>query len=143
MRAISLGACLTLGAGAAVLAAAPAQSQVIYDDGYVPTAYVDEVVVPAPYHRYYEPNRLSARVSYRDLDLTTYEGRRVLDMRIRDTARDICRRLGEENASGDALAPSCVDGAIRSARPQVRTAIAESYRSPVYAWNEPVNPYPY
>jgi UrcA family protein len=140
MRAIPLGACLIIG-GAAVLAV-PAQAQT-YDDGYAPVAYVDEVVVPAPYHHYYGPNRLSARVTYRDLDLTTYEGRRVLEMRIRDTARDICRTLGEDNAPGDALAPSCVDGAIRSAKPQVRTAIAQAYRSPVYAWNETVNPYPY
>jgi UrcA family protein len=140
MRAIPLAACLTVCAGAAVLAAAPAQSQV-YDE--TPTAYVDEVVVPAPMDRYYNRDRLSARVSYRDLDLTTYEGRRVLEMRIRDTARGLCRQLGEGSAPGDALAPSCVEGAIRGVRPQVKVAIAESYRNPVYAWNDTPYPYPY
>jgi UrcA family protein len=139
MRAFPLAAGLTLCAGAALMTA-PASAQTYYDDpAYVSAnGYVDEVVVPGHrLHDYYGPSQLSARVSYRDLDLTTYQGRQVLKMRIRDTAHDLCRELGEANAPGDALAPSCVDGAMRSARPQMKTAIAQAYAHPVYAWNEP------
>lgn len=134
MRAQTLTAiaALTLGAAAA---ATPAAAQHAYDS-YSGT-YVDEVVVPGSYrYRGERPMTLSRAVSYRDLDLATYEGQRVLKMRIRATARDICRELGEPRGNGGPLLRSCEDDAVRSARGQMRVAIgrhqARSYYAALY-----------
>ena len=57
---------------------------------------------------------LSIPVSYADLDLSTDPGRRLLRQRINLTARFLCDRLGEENAASP-VAPTCRDGAVRTA----------------------------
>jgi UrcA family protein len=75
---------------------------------------------------------LSAAVPYDDLDLNTYGGREVLKARVRDTARDLCDRLGESR-TGDALVRSCEQDAMNSARQSVKLAIA-SHRMPMYAY---------
>lgn len=131
MRAHTLTAiaALTLGAAAA---ATPAAAQYTYDN--YSGAYVEEVVVPGTYrYRGARPNTLSRRVSYRDLDLATYDGQQVLKMRIRATARDICRDLGEGRGSGGPLLRSCEDDAVRSARGQMRTAVARAHARSYYA----------
>jgi len=131
MRAHTLTAiaALTLGATAA---ATPAAAQYAYDtyrDGYV-----EEVVVPGSYrYRGERPMTLSRTVSYRDLDLATYHGQRVLKMRIRDTAREICRELGEPRGGGGPLLRSCEDDAVRSARGQMRFAIVRAQTRSNYA----------
>jgi UrcA family protein len=79
------------------------------------------------------PSRLSQRVSYADLDLTTYQGRDVLDLRIRDTAHRLCRDLGEGSDVSGPLLPSCQDQAYREARPQMRAAIDRAYAQARYA----------
>jgi len=101
---------LLAGAGLA-LAGAPALAQ----------SSVGELTVTG---RMGEAQQLSAAVSYADLDLTTKGGQDVLKMRIKDTAHDLCRQLGEGNTSSTPLLPSCEAGAIRDARAQVRTAVA-------------------
>ena len=101
--------------------------------------YVDEVIVSPLYRG--SPDRLSRVVSIRDLDLTTLSGREVLRLRIRDTARDICRELGEDRFSGSAITSSCVDQAIRDARPQVRLAQRQAWTNRSYAYLEPQYPY--
>lgn len=68
--------------------------------------------------------QLSQAVNYADLDLTTKAGEDMLKTRIKDTAKDLCRRLGEANQSSTPLVPSCEDGAYRDAMPQIRQAVA-------------------
>lgn len=133
MRARFTTACAILALGAAAFAA-PAAAQYVYDP-YSGT-YVAEVVVPGRYYRDWRgdrPMRLSRAVSYRDLDLATYDGQRVLKMRIRATARDICRELGEGPGAGGPLLRSCEDDAVRSARGQMRYAIARAQARTYYA----------
>lgn len=134
MRARFTAACAALALGGAAVLATPAAAQYVYDP-YSGT-YVAEVVVPGRYyrnHRGERPVRLSRVVSYRDLDLATYDGQRVLKMRIRATARDICRELGEGPGNGGPLLRSCEDDAVRSARGQVRYAVARAQARTYYA----------
>ena len=131
MRAHTLTACAALALGAAATAT-PAAAQYAYD--HYSGAYVDEVVVPGSYrYRGDGPSTLSRAVSYRDLDLATRDGRHVLKMRIRDTARDICRELGEGRNNGGPLLRSCEDDAVRSARGQMRFAVARAQSRSYYA----------
>ena len=112
-------------AAAALLPATPAAAQ----------AYVDEVVVNGAPYSNGRPERLSQAVSIRDLDLTTLEGRDVLRLRIRATARDLCRALGEDRfVSGPLTHRSCEDQAVRDARPQVRFATNQAFERARYAY---------
>jgi len=131
MRTLIRPACAALALCAAGAKAAPAQAQYIYE---TPSGtYVDEVVVPGRYGPD-GPTTLSRAVSYRDLDLTTYEGRQVLKMRIRDTARDLCRELGEGRGNGGPLlGRSCEDDAVRGARTQMRFAVNRAHARTYYA----------
>ena len=69
---------------------------------------------------------LSQVVSYDDLDLTTSAGEDTLKSRIKDTAKDLCRRLGEANQGSTPLVPSCEAGAYRDAVPQMQLAVASA-----------------
>jgi UrcA family protein len=66
---------------------------------------------------------LSQAVSYADLDLSTDAGRDMLRHRVRLTARYLCDRLGENDASSP-LIPSCRDAAVRDAMQRVGTVEA-------------------
>jgi UrcA family protein len=133
--------CAALALAAAV--AAPAAAQVYADE----TPYVDEVVVTGPLDADGRPTRLSRIISVRDLDLATREDQALLRVRIRDTARDLCRELGENDIGSSPIIPSCVDQAVRDARPQVRVAINQAYANATYAslaaGNPYARPYPY
>ena len=121
---LALGAAM---AAAALLPAGPAGAQ----------AYVDEVVITGAPNVDGRPTSLSQTVSIRDLDLTTYEGREVLRLRVRATARDLCRALGEDRfVSGPLTNRSCEDKAIRDARPQVRLATNQAFARASYAYLE-------
>ena len=133
MRTFTRAAMAAAALTAAAALGAPAQAQ-----------YVDEVVVTGPVGRD-GPSRLSQRVSYADLDLTTYAGQEVLRLRIRDTARGLCRALGESRFTGGALTPSCESEAIRDARSQAKQAVRlayAGYNRTYYADAGPL-PYPY
>ena len=118
---------LTLAAGLAIAGASLAQT-------------VEELTVTGRYGPDANAPRLSAPVSYADLDLTTEAGRAVLRERVRLTAHDLCRRLGEANTGGTALAASCEQDAINSVREQQRIAFAQATpRS--YAVAPPSQPY--
>jgi UrcA family protein len=119
IRTAAAAAALT--AAAAFGAPAHAQYATPYAD-----PYVDEVVVTGPAGRD-GPRRLSQRVSYADLDLATHAGQDVLRLRIRDTARSLCRALGEDRFSAGPLTPSCEAEAIRDARGQVKHAVRLAY----------------
>jgi UrcA family protein len=70
--------------------------------------------------------RVSSPVSYRDLDLTTGDGRAALHGRVRRSAEDLCRRIGEDHLGHGAATPSCEDGAVLSAATQERDVIARA-----------------
>jgi len=138
-----LGAAVALAAAFAL--AAPAAAQ-IYDpatdsysapyvappaDSYT-GAYVDELVVIGPAGPD-GPRRLSRAVNIGDLDLATRQDRELLRIRVRDTARDLCRALGEDSSGPSPLIPSCEQQAVRDARPQVRVAIDQAYARVRYA----------
>jgi UrcA family protein len=137
LAAAAAGALIALAFGATSAAAQTATAttaRTYYDDG----SYVDEVVVTPVYRNGHD--RISRTVSLRDLDLTTLADREVLRLRIRDTARDICRELGEDRA-GSSLTSSCEAQAIRDTRPQVRLALRQAWNTRSYAYLD--QPYPY
>ena len=119
--------CRVLAAGLALsiaATAAHAQTTVKTPTGEAAKTPSGEIIVTAPSGR---PNAkgLSAPVSYRDLDLTTNAGRNSLTQRVRTTARDLCRRLGESN-KGTHRAGTCEQDAVNSARDQQRMAVAQA-----------------
>jgi UrcA family protein len=69
---------------------------------------------------------VSAVVSYRDLDLTTQEGRALLRQRMWRTAETLCARIGESHV-GDGSAPLSCENQLRySLGQQQRYAIARA-----------------
>lgn len=86
-------------------------------------------------HRH-APDEIAASVSYSDLDLSTSAGRATLHHRVRMTARDLCRRIGEDHIGGSVTAPSCEDMAMLGAEPQERAAVAGA-QSRTYAGAAP------
>jgi UrcA family protein len=118
-----------------VAAGAPALAQPITQ------TTTGELVVTGRY--YVGPNvrALSAPVSYRDLDLTTGAGRDTLKQRVKTTAADLCKRLGEGGMGGTPAMTSCEQDAINSAAEQERVAFAEPAPS-AYATNPPGAPVP-
>ena len=110
-RTISLLLAAALAGSGAASLAPPASAQTT----------VEELTVTGRYGRVPESARsLSQAVSYADLDLSTELGRREFDHRVKLTARYLCDKLGE-SASGDALAPSCRDAAVRDAKDRLGT----------------------
>ena len=73
-------------------------------------------------HRYAEPDTMSERVSYADLDLVYAADRAELMRRVNYAARDVCDRLNEAGPSPANLGRSCRDEAVRGAMGQVRYA---------------------
>jgi UrcA family protein len=126
--------CGALAAGLAAVSPAPAQPVAPPD---APQPVLGEVVVMGRYGVGPEVRSLSAPVSYGDLDLTTDAGRDLLRDRVRATAQDLCRRLGEQGMGGAAAAPSCEQDAVDNAQAQEQTAIATAGR-PAYALAAPL-----
>ena len=137
-RRLAVGVALALAAGFAAQAAA-AQP---LDQDYVGPAYVEELVIAPPVvRRDRDVQRLSQAVSYADLDLTTYHGRDVLAWRIRDTARQVCRALGESPRATSGATRSCQADAVRSVRGQMIFAVRRAYaqaESRAYAYVAPL-----
>ena len=84
-------------------------------------------------------------VSYADLDLSPYAGQEVLRLRVRDTARSLCRALGEDRFSSGPLTPSCESEAIRDARSQMKHAVRMAFAgyNRTYYADLGALPYPY
>lgn len=118
-----------LAVGLVCAAAAPVCAQTV----------VDEVTVIGRYGVGPEVQSLSAPVGYADLDLTTEAGRAILADRVRASAHDLCRRLGESGMGSTGAAPSCEQAAIDNARGQERTAYLMA-RPPAYALIAPPPP---
>jgi len=123
------GLALALAATGLTLAAAPAFAQAAYP------ATVDEVTVYGRLGPDGQPATLSRVVDISDLDLRDDRDVRVMDRRVRATARAVCEELGETGGPG--VTPSCVDSAVRNTQRQVRFAIAEARRPDYYAAREP------
>jgi UrcA family protein len=108
---------LLTGAGLASVAA-PAMAQ----------STVEELTVTGRYGRVPDSVRsLSQAVSYADLDLGTEAGKREFRHRLNLTARYLCDKLGE-SSTGDALAPSCRDAAVKDA--MARAGTLEAHFAP-------------
>jgi UrcA family protein len=118
MRYLTLA---TLAAATAVLAGAPALAQ--------PT--LEELTVTGHALRN-ERMSISRAVSFADLDLTRPADRRMLRMRISDTAGDVCEELNEPPPSAANIGRSCQEIARRNAMDQVRVAVANA-RGQAYA----------
>ena len=88
---------------------------------------VSEIVITPRLGPDGRPTQLSRGVPFGDLDLRTVAGQDVLKARVRDTARDLCRELGEDRSGPSPLAQTCIDRAIAGSREQVRVAIADSF----------------
>jgi UrcA family protein len=122
-----------LGAAALTLAlgAIPATAQDYRDAAYGPT---EEVIVHAPRDSGERsaigaPIRdvaLSGEVRFDDLDLTTDHGARVLQRRVRDAARDLCRRLDVRYPIATPDSPPCYRTAYDDAMAQADNAIARA-----------------
>ena len=128
-RPFSVALALAIAAG---FAAQTAAAQVY--DPYVGPEVAEVVITPLP-RVDRDTVRMSRVVSYADLDLTTAYGQQVLQWRIRDTARSICRTLGERGGG------ECQRNAIRNARPQLAVAVNRAYAraadARAYAYLEP------
>lgn len=116
----------------AATAAALLPAQAIAQDQ--PAAAGPEITVTAPRHTFtnrgtgipMEEVSLSARVSYRDLDLKTAAGRTTLDGRVGAAAQDLCRKLEVIFPEGGPDAGTCAREAQRAARKQVEAAVAKA-----------------
>jgi UrcA family protein len=104
-------ACVLVGAAAALASVLPAAAQTTVEELTVTGRYG-----PAPANA----RSLSQAVGYADLDLSTASGQRELKHRISLTARYLCDKLGEP-ATGDPIAPSCRDAAVKDAMARAGT----------------------
>lgn len=75
-----------------------------------------------------EQATLTRRVSYADLDLTTYTGAMALKRRVREAASDACRKLDDLYPLEERQAPTCRAKAVADASRQVDAAIAGAQR---------------
>ncbi len=92
-----------------------------------------EVLVTAPRVRmrgdYGAPLRdvaLSREVSFADLDLTTADGAAILETRIRQTARSLCRQLDVMHPVKADNSPPCYQTAVEGAMMQAAAIVADA-----------------
>jgi UrcA family protein len=71
---------------------------------------------------------LQRYVSYADLDLGTRRGARMLEARVKDTARASCKELELRDPITAPDAKQCLGRAVESAMIQVRAAVAAAQR---------------
>lgn len=69
---------------------------------------------------------MSREVSFADLDLTTNDGARTLESRIRSTARNLCRQLDIMHPVKADNSPPCYQTAVNDAMAQAEDAIAQA-----------------
>lgn len=71
---------------------------------------------------------LSIGVSYRDLDLSSSEGRQALDKRIAVAARKVCPTVDMHDLRGAMATKACIRIALASAQPQLAAVTARRAR---------------
>lgn len=128
--------------GALVAGLAGASASAFAQPAPQPAPTVGEITVTGRYGPEGEARRLSQAVSFVDLDLTTDDGRKMLDQRIKDTARDLCVRLGESPTMQAPPAPSCQQDAVNSAAAQRRVALAQAQPKSMAMAAPPPEPMP-
>jgi UrcA family protein len=131
---LNSGICVALLAGAACWATTSANAQDYGRPVYADTS-TETVVVEAPYFRaergsvFGMPGKvtLSRAVSFRDLDLTTYDGAHELKARVADMAREVCDELRDaypyRQQPGET---KCFEGAYRNGMVRADAAIREA-----------------
>lgn len=72
-----------------------------------------------------EPDRPSVAVPTDDLDLTSAQGRAMLDLRLRDATRTVCGQFGAASNLDHAQRRRCRLLTIRTARRDARILIAQ------------------
>jgi UrcA family protein len=70
--------------------------------------------------------RVSATISYQDLDLTNADGRAALQHRVWKAGQKLCSQMGERSLGSASTVMSCADQVRFSADPQQRDAIARA-----------------
>jgi UrcA family protein len=73
-----------------------------------------------------EQATLTRRVHYADLDLTTYTGAMTLKERVREAAREACRKLDDLYPLEERQAPTCIEKAVADASRQVDGSIGRA-----------------
>ena len=116
--------------GAFVLAAAQASAQ-----DYGPPPGPEEVPVIAP-RIHVEPSKridgtpekltMSVNVRYDDLNLRTRDGARELRLRVRESARDVCRELFETYPAYQMPGTNCYKDAVQDALVHADEAISDA-----------------
>lgn len=66
----------------------------------------------------------TAKVHYKDLDLSTATGVKMLNKRVRNAAREVCDIDGSWETRRLVTNPACVANAVRQAKPKVDLAVA-------------------
>ncbi|MGH6872833.1 MAG: UrcA family protein [Rhizomicrobium sp.] len=129
MRTRSLRLAMFAGAIGLAFAAIPASAQ---DDGYygpppgpenVPVTAPHISVIPGPFNGAPEGVTMSVNVGYGDLDLRTRDGARELRLRVRETARDVCRNLAEAYPFYRLNGTNCYKDALQNAMVHANEAI--------------------
>lgn len=90
----------------------------------VSKAVVGRSAIGAPIDRV----TLTRRVSYADLDLTTYAGAMKLEKRVHTAARAACAQLDDLYPLEERRAPACIGRTVAAASRQVKAAIARAQR---------------
>ena len=98
------------------------------------TAFVGAIPVVAqttPVTVYGEPSEVrTERVSYRDLNLATRDGEKILTQRVGSAVRRVCSDTGHIGLYNDRF--YCTSGAWKDARPQMSRAIARAREIALY-----------
>lgn len=97
---------------------------------------VDEITVIGSFAPDGRPNSLSRVVNISDIDLRTDAGVSEVRSRVKATARDLCRELGELDRGGGVVRP-CEDKAVADAMSQARPIIQAARSGALYAAAEP------
>jgi UrcA family protein len=116
MRHLTLS--LATAAAVALAFTAPAVAQ-------PPDPILDELTITA-HSLHDQPQSITERVSFNDLNLASARDRSVLLERVNDKAGQICDRLNEPPPSAGNLGHSCQEIAVRDAMSQVRQAYAQA-----------------
>lgn len=75
-------------------------------------------------------------VSYRDLDLSTDAGARILQQRVRRAAASVCGVFDQRDLPAVSHAMACRKMALQGAAPQMELALAAARSGRAYAYND-------
>ncbi len=125
---------IAAGTLALALAAPAARAQDYRETSYYSNGAGEQIEVIAPRHHDERsvigaPIRdvaISQAVRFDDLDLRTQEGAHILRARVRDAARDLCRRLDTRYPISTDDSPPCYSTALDDAMAQADRAIDDA-----------------